>query len=81
MNVVRHQAVAEDRKLIMRSILAQQVEVERPLAVVSQNVTPRVRPLGYMVRHIDNDNASKSGHSRTLANELSANQAESFRSR
>lgn len=61
-NVIGHEAVADQRKLMQRSIVPEQVKIDQPFGIGSQNELPGISTLGNVVRYIDGNHTSQTGH-------------------
>jgi hypothetical protein len=53
MDVIGHQAVAEQRESIELYVLAQEVEINSALGIARQNELPRIATLRYVMRNIN----------------------------
>jgi hypothetical protein len=62
MNVIGHEAVADERKPVQSTILPPQVEVDEAFSIRRQNELPRVATLRHMVRGVQSDDACESSH-------------------
>ena len=60
-NVIGHEAVADQRKLMQRSIVPEQVKIDQPFGIGSQNELPGISTLGNMVRDIDGTHSEPDG--------------------
>ncbi len=56
-NVIGHETVADQRKLMQRSIVPEQVKIDQPFGIGSQNELPGISALGNVVRHIDGNHS------------------------
>ncbi len=61
-NVIGHEAVADQRKLMQRSIVPEQVRIDQLFGIGSQNELPGISTLGNMVRDIHGNHRSQTGH-------------------
>ena len=61
-DVVRHQAPAEDGEAVLIALAAQEVEVEKPIGVGSENGLAVVAALGDVVRYVDRHDPRLAGH-------------------
>jgi hypothetical protein len=57
-NVIQHETIASQGKLMQLGILAQQVQVNHPLGIGGEVELPRVPTLRYVVRNIHDHHAS-----------------------
>ena len=57
-NVVRHQAIAEQRERVQLHGLTQQIHIDHPLGIRAEDELPRVRALRNVVRNINSNNTS-----------------------
>jgi hypothetical protein len=55
MNVIGHEAVADERKPVQSAIVPQQVEIDKAFSIRRENELPRVATLGRMVRSTQSD--------------------------
>jgi len=58
MNMVRHQAVAENGETVQAGMLPQQAKIHRPLRIGAKDKLPCVAALRHMVRNVDSYHAS-----------------------
>ena len=61
-NVVRHQAPAEDGEAVLIALAAQEVEVEMPIGVGSEYGLAVVAALGDVMRYVDRHDPRSAGH-------------------
>jgi len=64
MDVVRHEAVAQDLHLVPERVRSQQIEVKEAILVLKEDVLAVVAPLGDVVRDARRNHASLSWHTR-----------------
>ena len=63
-DVIRHQAVTDQREGVKPALALEQVEVDESVGIGFEDALARVSALCDMVRDIDCDDASESGHKR-----------------
>ena len=63
-NVVGHEAVAQDRELMQAGIMLEQVQIHAALGIGSQNELTRISPLRNMVRGVEAYHACETSHGR-----------------
>jgi len=61
-NVVLHQAPAEDGEAVLIALAAQEVEVEMPIGVSSEYGLAVVAALGDVMRYVDRRDPRSAGH-------------------
>ncbi|MCX6634000.1 MAG: hypothetical protein NT090_02740, partial [Acidobacteria bacterium] len=62
MNVVGHQAVAEQRQLVEAGVLPQQAEINEAVALGLENLAAGVTPLRDVIGHAHGGDPSQSSH-------------------
>jgi hypothetical protein len=62
MDVIGHQAIADEFYAMLPNTLLEQIEVDRAFRIRVQNEAPRVAALGDVVSDFQSNNASKSHH-------------------
>ena len=60
MDVVRHQAKAQQRHLVRFDVLSEKLQVDGTIFVTAQDVLSRITALREMVWHIDSNDATQS---------------------
>jgi hypothetical protein len=61
-NVIGHEAVADERKPVQSTIVPQQVEVDEAFGIRRENELPRVATLCHMVLGAQRNDACESSH-------------------
>src|SRR5689334_17809068 len=69
MNVVRHQAIADDREWIELHRLPNQIQIHHAFGVSRENVLPPITTLRYMMSDIDRNHTSQTSHGWTKISE------------
>ena len=62
MDVIRHQAIANQGKFMQLRMAPQQVQIDHAVGIGVEDVLPRVPTLRYMMRNVHGDHASQSSH-------------------
>jgi hypothetical protein len=62
MNVIGHKAVTDEGKLMQSSIVSEEVKIDEPFGIESENELPRISTLGNVVRDIHGNYTSQTGH-------------------
>jgi hypothetical protein len=65
-DVIRHQAVAQQRHAVLLTLVAQSLDVGSPVFVDQEDVLAIVAPLGDVVRNALHDHTGHSRHRRVL---------------
>ncbi len=61
-NVIRHEAIADEGELVQSSIVSEQVKINKALGVGSEDELPGVPTLCNVVRYINGNHASQTSH-------------------
>jgi hypothetical protein len=65
MNVIRHQAIADQLYPVSLDALPQQIEVDAPLSITFENEATRIAALSYVMGNAWSNHTSESNHSST----------------
>ena len=63
-HVIGHEAVADQGKLMQSSIGSEQIEIDEPFSVGSQDELPSVSALGNVMRYVDSNGSSQTCHAK-----------------
>ena len=61
-DVVGHEAIAEQGKTVQPAVLAQEVQIDEAVCVGFQDVLAAIASLSDMVRGVESDDAGETGH-------------------
>ena len=65
-NMVAHQAITEDVKVVLAALVAQEFEVDAPVLIVQEHILAVIAALGDVVGDTGDNNTCDSGHERVL---------------
>ena len=65
MQVIRHQAIADQPDSMKFDVLAQKIEIHQAVGIAIQDKSPRIPTLGNVVRNIHGDDSSQTCHDET----------------
>jgi hypothetical protein len=65
MNVIGHQAIADQFYAVSLDALLQQVEIDAALSITFKDEAPRIAPLRYVMGSTSSNHTSESNHSFT----------------
>jgi hypothetical protein len=64
--VIRHEAVAQQRKSVKLRILSQQLKVGDAVRIAGENYLSRISPLRNMMRNVDDHDTRQSSHRKKI---------------
>ena len=62
MDMIGHEAIANQRYSVQRNVFPQQIEVDRTISIGIQHESSRVSTLGHVVGSMDRDHAGQTRH-------------------
>src|SRR5258708_8001889 len=69
-NVIGHEAVADQGKLMQSGIISEQVKIDEPFSFRGENELPGISTLGNVVRDIHGNHTSQTGHASKITDNV-----------
>ncbi len=69
-NMIGHEAIADQRKPMQSSIVSEQVKIDEPFSIRSENELPGIPTLGNVVRNTDGNHSSQTGQASKITDNV-----------